>query len=80
MAELKDWRGTPIEVGKPVLTHSKNWNHGLGTVQQIHKNTISVHLEESDYWSWDGKPKTTLVTLPESLTVLTEDMVEMIIR
>jgi hypothetical protein len=74
MSELKDWRGTPIEVGSKVITHSKNWNHGAGIVNSLHKNTITVHLTESDYWQWNGEPKTTLVTLPASVTVLTKDL------
>lgn len=76
---MKDWRGTEIEVGKPVLTHSKNFGYGLGTVQKLHKRNLTINLEESNYWSPDA-PKTTLVTIPASVTVLTEDMVEMIIR
>lgn len=70
---MKDWRGTEIEVGKPVLTHSKNFSYGLGTVTQLHKSNLTVHLEESNYWS-PGAPKTTLVTIPNSVTVLTKDM------
>lgn len=77
---MKDWRGTEIEVGKPVLTHSKNWGYGLGTVIKMTDKTITVHLEESNYYAWGNKPKETLVTIPHSVTVLTEDMVEMIIR
>lgn len=76
MSELKDWRGTPIEVGSKVITHSKNWNHGVGVVRTLHDNTITVHLLESDYYAWSGKPKTTLVTLPASMTVLTKDLLD----
>lgn len=75
---MKDWRGTEIEVGKPVLTHSKNWNHGLGVVSKVTHNRVTVALEEHDMCY--SKDRKFLVTLPESLTVLTEDMVEMIIR
>lgn len=71
MAEAKDWRGTPITVGAKVLTHSKNWNHGLGVIDAIHPITITVRLAEHDYWH---KEKTLLVTIPHSVTVLTKDM------
>ena len=74
MSELKDWRGTPIEVGSKVLTHSKSWNHGIGIVRTLHSNTITVHLLESDYNTWNKDPKTTLVTIPASVTVLTKDL------
>lgn len=77
---MKDWRGTEIEVGKPVLTHSKNWGYGLGTVTKMTDKTVTVHLEESNYDSSYRPHKETLVTIPHSVTVLTEDMVEMIIR
>lgn len=76
---MKDWRGTEIEVGKAVLTHSKNWGYGLGIVGQIHKNTLTVSLKESTYHTY-GPPKTTLVTIPASVTVLTEDLLELIPR
>lgn len=70
---MKDWRGTEIEVDARVLTHSANKGYGVGVVTQLHKNTVAVHLTESNYWS-PGPPKNTLVTLPSSLTVLTEDL------
>lgn len=70
---MKDWRGTEIEVGKPVLTHSKNRGYGLGIVGQVREKTLTVSLKESNYWTY-GPPKTTLVTIPHSVTVLTKDM------
>lgn len=74
---MRDWRGTEIEVGSRVLTHSKNWNHGIGVVSKLHKNTISVTLIQSDYYVWGGKPKTSVVTIPESVTVLTEELLKL---
>ena len=69
--EIKDWRGTPITMGVRVLTHSKNWNHGLGVIDAIHPTTITVRLQEHDYLH---KEKILLVTIPHSVTVLTKDM------
>lgn len=69
---MKDWRGTEIEVGSKVITHSKNWNHGLGVVAKInHKTTsVTVALREQDI----ARDKQTLVTYASSVTVLTKDM------
>lgn len=71
---MKDWRGTEIEVGSKVITHSKNAYQAIGTVQTLHKNSLTVKLLESNYYAWSGEPKTTLVTLYGSVTVLTKDM------
>lgn len=75
MIEIKDWRGTPIVEGATVLTHSKNWGYGLGIVGQVREKTLTVSLKESNYWTY-GPPKTTLVTIPHSVTVLTKDMLD----
>lgn len=77
MTGIKDWRGTPIEVGKVVLTHSKNWGYGLGIVSKMTDKTVTVALTEHNY---RPKDKQTLVTIPHSVTVLTEDLLELIPR
>lgn len=70
---VTDWRGTPIEVGVKVVTHSKNWNHSIGTVSKVHRWDVSVRMSEHDYYD---KSKATLVVPAQSLTVLTPDLFE----
>ena len=53
MSELKDWRGTPIEVGSKVITHGlgKFPVRALGYVTRADKGSVTVDRVQSDS-SW----------------------------
>lgn len=74
MAEIKDWRGTPITVGARVLARSATkwptWR--LGTVAKVNDlGSISIDTDKSDS-SWMNKK--VVAHWPGSITVLTKDM------
>lgn len=75
MAELKDWRGTPIEVGAKVVAHSRGDFGGryIGTVQKVNNRTVTVKVLERDY-SHGGAAHISLG--PRSVTVLAPDLFE----
>ena len=73
MNELKDWRGTPIEIGSRVVTHGlgKFPTRSIGTVVKLHDTGLITVDPKERTKSW-GTGK--IVISPDSVTVLTKDM------
>jgi len=83
MSELKDWRGTPIEVGSKVIWHGESsWRVGVGTVTKIEHTT---KMSGSSWWGpvwvdWhehrahDNKKSKPLDI--DRITVLTKDLID----
>ena len=77
MSELKDWRGTPIEVGSKVVAHAlgKTPNRYIGRVTKLGTDTVQIEvLERDSSWSWGGAKFVTLGHL--SVVVLTKGLLD----
>jgi hypothetical protein len=74
-AGMKDWRGTPIEVGAKVVAHSRGDFGGryIGTVQKVNNHTVTVKVLERDS-PWHSAAHISVG--PLSVTVLTPDLFE----
>ena len=79
MSELKDWRGTPIEVGCKVFYHgNSSWSVGIGTVTSVEGYMRGVYQYGTVHVDWHEhrghQNKKSQPLLPENVTVLTKDM------
>lgn len=72
---MKDWRGTPIEVGSKVITHGlgKFPVRGLGYVTRATNGSVTVDRIQSNS-TWRGKGK--IVIGAHSVTVITKDLLD----
>lgn len=71
---MKDWRGTPIEIGSKVVAHAlgKYPSRAIGTVARITPTKmVSVEVLQRDS-SWSSNKY--MVVGPSSVTVITEGM------
>jgi hypothetical protein len=78
MSEMKDWRGTPIEVGSRVLYHgNSSWAVGVGTVTRTEERSRYLGYVWVD-WQWHKghNNKKSQPLLLESVTVLTKDLLD----
>ena len=85
MSELKDWRGTPIEVGSVVFYHgNSSWSVGIGTVTSAEGYNLGAYQYGEIRVDWHEhkghKNKKSQPLLPENVTVLTEELMELIPR
>lgn len=73
---MKDWRGTPIEIGQKVITHGlgKFPVRALGYVTRASNSSVTVDRIESDGSYGRGKGK--IVISPTSITVITKDLLD----
>lgn len=70
---LKDWRGTPIEVGSKVIWHGESsYRTGIGVVTDVDRRHVRV------YWR-EHKAHDIRISRPldiSRVTVLTKDMLD----
>lgn len=83
MSELKDWRGTPIEVGSKVIWHGESsYRVGIGSVTKIESSTrMSGYVQWGPVWvDWhEHKAHSNKKSQPldvDRVTVLTKDMLD----
>lgn len=79
MTEVKDWRGTPIEVGSKVLYHgNSSYALGIGIVTHAEGYNRGPYVHGSANVDWlehrGHSNKKSQPLLLENITVLTKDM------